>query len=71
MTYASRMPAVLESVSADGIRTESGFQWPDDSATDRLLGVYRALLSADAALERSRQRVAIETRVVKAMLELK
>jgi hypothetical protein len=29
-----------------------------------------ALLSADAALERSRQRVAIETRVVRAMLRL-
>jgi hypothetical protein len=64
------MPTVIESISADGIRTESGFTWPDDSATDRLLGVYRALLSADAALERSRQRVAIETRVIRAMLRL-
>jgi hypothetical protein len=64
------LPVVIESVGELGQRVERGFAWPDDSATDRLLGVYRALLSADAALERSRQRVAIETRVVKAMLDL-
>jgi hypothetical protein len=64
------MPTVIESGGELGQRVEQGFVWPDDSATDRLLGVYRALLSADAALERSRQRVAIETRVIRAMLRL-
>jgi hypothetical protein len=68
---SSAMPTVIESIGEHGQRVESGFAWPDDSATDRLLGVYRALLSADAALERSRQRVAIETRVIRAMMELK
>jgi hypothetical protein len=65
------MPIVLESTRPDGIRTEHGFVWPDDTARDRLLGAYRALLSADEALERSRQRVAIEARVVRAMLDLR
>jgi hypothetical protein len=64
------MPIVIESMK-DGIRTESGFAWPDDIASDRLLGTYRALLSADAALERSRQRVAIEALVIRAMLDLR
>jgi hypothetical protein len=68
---SSGLPTVVESVGELGQRVERGFAWPDDSATDRLLGVYRALLSADAALERSRQRVAIEVRVVRAMLDLR
>jgi hypothetical protein len=55
---SSTMPSVIESVGELGQRVEQGFVYPDDIASDRLLGVYRALLSADAALERSRQRVA-------------
>jgi hypothetical protein len=65
------MPTVIEHTGEQGLRVERGFAYPDDDiASDRLLGVYRALLSADAALERSRQRVAVETRVVRAMLRL-
>jgi hypothetical protein len=67
----STMPIVIDSVGELGQRVERGFEWPDDSAGDRLLGTYRALLSADAALERSRQRVAIEARVIRAMLDLR
>ena len=31
------MPIVIESVGDQGQRVEQGFEWPDDSATDRLL----------------------------------
>jgi hypothetical protein len=51
---SSTMPQVIESVGEHGQRVERGFAWPEDIATDRLLGTYRALLSADEALERSR-----------------
>jgi hypothetical protein len=68
---SSTMPTLIESVGEHGQRVERGFAYPDDLASDRLLGTYRALLAADSALERSRQRVAIETRVVRAMLDLR
>jgi hypothetical protein len=33
----AKMPIVIESVGDQGQRVEQGFEWPDDSATDRLL----------------------------------
>ena len=32
----AKMPNVIESVGDQGQRVEQGFEWPDDSATDRL-----------------------------------
>ena len=32
----AKMPIVIESVGDQGQRVEQGFEWPDDSATDRL-----------------------------------
>ena len=32
----AKMPIVIESVGDQGQRVEQGFEWPDESATDRL-----------------------------------
>ena len=32
----AKMPNVIESVGDQGQRVEQGFEWPDDSAKDRL-----------------------------------
>ena len=32
----AKMPIVVESVGDQGQRVEQGFEWPDESATDRL-----------------------------------
>ena len=32
----AKMPIVIESVGNQGQRVKQGFEWPDDSATDRL-----------------------------------
>ena len=64
------LPLVIESVGELGQRVEKGFQWPVVVANDRLLGAWRALISASDALEASHRRVAVEMRIVKAMLRL-
>jgi hypothetical protein len=33
--HNNKMPVVIESVGDQGQRVERGFEWPDDSATDR------------------------------------
>ena len=32
----AKMPILIESVGDQGLRVEQGFEWPADSATDRL-----------------------------------
>jgi hypothetical protein len=64
----STLPTVRERIE-DGIRVENGFTWPErkiPDATVNLLNSYRALLSAETALE-----FAQEAHVVKEMLALR